>query len=54
MRERERERELVALLYCLMMSCYCIFSVALPHGAVGWAAVLYFLIILSYVFATNI
>ena len=23
----------------LRMSCYCIFSVALPHGAVGWSAV---------------
>ena len=52
--KRTRERELVALLLLSYVSCYCICSVALPRGAVGWAAVLYFLIILTYVFSTNI
>ena len=35
----KRKRELVALLYVLRMSCYCICSVALPYGVVGWSAV---------------
>ena len=34
-----RGREPVALLYVLRMSCYCIFSVTLPYGVVGWSAV---------------
>ena len=31
-----RKRELVTL---LLLSCYCMCPVALPHGAVGWSAV---------------
>ena len=32
----------------LRMSCYCKFSVALPHGTVGWSAVCSVFIYRSY------
>ena len=33
----KRKRELVAFII-LWMSCYCKYSVTLPHDAVGWSA----------------
>ena len=33
------KRELVALLYCLLMSCNCYCSMSFPHGGVGLSAV---------------
>ena len=33
------KRELVALLYCLLMSCNCYCSMSFPHSAVGLSAV---------------
>ena len=35
----KRNRELVALLNVLRMSCYCKWYVAPPHGGVGWSAI---------------
>ena len=36
----KKKRELVWFAFIvLQMSCYCKFSVTLPHGAVGWSAV---------------